>query len=155
MHNKKTTTTTTTTKTTGNVDLNNLGLGDIASSAASGFDLKSFGLDNPQQNTKTTTTTTITKTSGIPTTSANEFTTDYTLQGTSSSAFGTTQSATSSTSQYNTTKTTTTNIQKSYVAPTQTQSYSYKYSYNIPATTKSTVTKSSYTTGVVPGTNFQ
>ena len=135
---QKTTTTTTTIKTTGNVDLNNLGL-DTATSAAGGFDLKALGLDNATTQ-KTTTTTTTTKTTGVPNASATEFKADFAFPDASANAFGTTQSSsTSEVNTYGTTKTTTTKVQKSYVGPTQ--SYSYNYSYNIPATT-TTVTKS-------------
>ena len=123
---------TTTTKTTENgpVDLNQFGV-----------DLNSLGLDNTQQKT-TTTTTTITKTGNIDDPSLGG---GFDFKSLGLDGAGTTQSQEEIINTYGTegTTTTTTNVTKtSYVGPTE--SYNYQFSYNIPNTTSSTVTKTTY-----------
>ena len=122
---------TTTTKTTENgpVDLNQFGV-----------DLNSLGLDNTQQKT-TTTTTTITKTGNIDDPSlGGGF--DFKSLGLDGAA--TTQSVEENINAYGTEGTTTTTkvTKTSYVGPTE--SYNYQFSYNMPNTTSSTVTKTTY-----------
>ena len=134
----------------------NLGLGEISSSSG-GFDFKSSDLNAGQGKMVTKTTTSTTKTIGN-----NNFdmfglggsTTNYNISGASSNAFGTSQNQASNYNTYGTT-TTTSGVQKTFAGPTQSNqsSYSYNYSYKIPATTSTTVSKTTYS-GVSPGTNF-
>ena len=107
---------TTTTTTNGPIDLKEFGI-DMNS-----LSFNNGGLDNAQQ--KTTTTTTVTKTGNVDQMASFG---GYDLDNVSG------------------TQTTTTKVTKSsYVAPVQSQSYSYNYSFNVPATTSSTVTKTTY-----------
>jgi hypothetical protein len=134
----------------------NIGLGGVSSSTG-GFDFKSSDLNAGQGNTVTKTSTSTTKTIGN-----NNFdifglggsTTNYNISGASSNAFGTSQNQASNYNTYGAT-TTTSNVQKTFSVPTQSNqsSYSYNYSYQIPATSSTTVTKTTYS-GVSPGTNF-
>ena len=134
----------------------NIGFGG-ATSSAGGFDFKSSGFNADQGKTETKTSTSTTKSVGN-----NNFdmfglggsTTNYNISGASSNAFGTSQNQASNYNTYEAT-TTTSRVQKTFAGPTQSNqsSYSYNYSYKIPATTSTTVSKTTYS-GVSPGTNF-
>ena len=107
----------------------------------------SLGANGGQQNATTTTITKTTKV-GVPTSSASGFTSSYSFPNATTNnaiSYGTTQNTTSHYSSYGGNKVTNTKVVRSYVSPTTTvQTYRYNYSYNTPATTKTTVTKTTY-----------